>query len=117
MSTADILGIVATLAGLGMAASPMLQIRRMRRTRSSNDVSLLYLGMLNIGFVAFIAYGYSISNLVLLISNTASLVIMTITIITALFYRRGGARRAALAAAAEADAKAKTQQVPVEQAG
>ena len=43
MQTADILAVCATIAGVLMAAAPFLQIRRMRRTRSSNDVSLLYL--------------------------------------------------------------------------
>ena len=103
MTTADILGIVATIAGLVMASAPILQIRRMRRTRSSNDVSLMYLGMLNVGFVAFIAYGASITNYVLIVTNSCSLTVMTITILIALFYRRGGAKKAAIAEAALAE--------------
>jgi uncharacterized protein with PQ loop repeat len=106
MSTADILAIVATIAGLVMASAPILQIRRMRRTRSSNDVSLLYLGMLNVGFVAFIAYGVSITNYVLIVTNSGSILIMTLTIAIALFYRRGGAKKAAIAEAALAEAQA-----------
>jgi uncharacterized protein with PQ loop repeat len=104
MSTADILGAIAIFAGLVMASAPILQIRRMRRTRSSNDVSLQYLGMLNVGFVAFIAYGWSRADPVLLITNFASLSMMTITILIALFYRRGGAKKAAIAEAAIAEA-------------
>lgn len=104
MSTVDILGIVATIAGLVMASAPILQIRRMRRTRSSNDVSLLYLAMLNVGFIAFIAYGVSITNYVLIVTNSCSIAIMTITIAIALFYRRGGAKKAAVADAALAEA-------------
>ena len=104
MSTADIFGVIATLAGLVMASAPFLQIRRMRRTRSSNDVSLQYLAMLNVGFIAFIAYGVSITSYVLIVTNCASLTIMTITILTALFYRRGGAKKAAVAEAAMAEA-------------
>ena len=64
----------------------------MRRTRSSHDVSLLYLSMLAGGFVVWLAYGLSICNWAMIISNTASLMFMTITIVVALSYRRAGAR-------------------------
>lgn len=106
MSASDVLAIGATAAGLAMALSPVLQIRRMRRTRSSNDVSLLYLSLLDLGFVIWIAYGYSIGNWVIVGTNGASLTIMAITILVALRFRRAGARRAAAALAAEAEAKA-----------
>lgn len=105
MTTSDLLAVGATIAGLAMALAPSLQIRRMRRTRSSNDVSLLYLGLLDLGFVLWIAYGWSITNWVLVGTNSASLTFMTITILVALMYRRGGTRRAAAGLAAEAEAK------------
>ena len=104
MQAADILAVCATIAGVLMALSPFLQIRRMRRTRSSNDVSLLYLSMLAGGFVVWLAYGLSIANWAMIISNTASLVFMAITIVVALSYRRAGARRAAAGEAALAPA-------------
>jgi MtN3 and saliva related transmembrane protein len=106
MSTSDVLAVGATAAGLAMALSPLLQIRRMRRTRSSNDVSLLYLSLLDLGFVLWIAYGYSISNWVVFGTNSASFTIMAITILVALRFRRAGSRRAAAALAAEAEVKA-----------
>jgi MtN3 and saliva related transmembrane protein len=106
VTTSDLLAVGATMAGLAMALSPVLQIRRMRRTRSSNDVSLLYLSLLDIGFVLWIAYGVSISNWVVAGTNSASLTVMTITILVALRFRRGGARRAAAALAAESAAAA-----------
>ena len=120
MSTSDILAVLATIAGLAMALSPTLQIRRMRRTRSSNDVSLLYLGMLTLGFVVWIAYGVSIPNWVLVGTNTASLTFMVVTILVALRYRRSGSRRAAAALAAEAEereAKAAAAPASTEGAG
>lgn len=110
MTTSDLLAVGAVVAGLAMALAPSLQIRRMRRTRSSNDVSLLYLGLLDLGFVLWIGYGWSITNWVLVGTNSASLTFMTITILVALAYRRGGARRAAVGLAAEAGVNA----VPVE---
>jgi MtN3 and saliva related transmembrane protein len=100
VNNVDILATCATIAGVIMAMSPFLQIRRMRRTRSSNDVSLLYLSMLAGGFIVWLAYGIALTNWAMMISNTASLVFMVITIVVALSYRRGGAKRAAAGAAA-----------------
>jgi len=105
MTTSDFLAVGATFAGLAMALSPVLQIRRMLRTRSSNDLSLLYLSLLDVGFIMWVAYGLSIGNWVVVATNTASLTFMTVTIVVALRYRRGSARRATAALAAEADAK------------
>ena len=106
MTTSDLLAAGATVAGLAMALAPSLQIRRMRRTRSSNDVSLLYLGLLDLGFILWIAYGWSITNWVIVGTNSASLTFMTITILVALAYRRSGARRAAAGLALETGSKA-----------
>jgi uncharacterized protein with PQ loop repeat len=100
VNTVDVLATCATIAGVLMAMSPFLQVRRMRRTRSSNDVSLLYLSMLAGGFVVWLAYGLSLNNWAMIISNIASLVFMVITILVALTYRRGGAKRAAAGEAA-----------------
>jgi MtN3 and saliva related transmembrane protein len=88
VTTPEILAVIATLAGFAMALSPTLQIRRMRRTRSSRDVSLLYLSMLDLGFVAWVSYGWSIGNWALILSNTASFTIMSVTILVALRFRR-----------------------------
>ena len=109
MNTVDVLATCATIAGVLMAMSPVLQIRRMRRTRSSNDVSLLYLSMLAGGFIVWLAYGLSLNNWAMIISNVASMVFMAITIVVALTYRRGGARRAAAGEAALAPAPAPDQ--------
>jgi len=88
LTTTDLLAVVATVSGILMALAPSLQIRRIRRTGSSRDVSLLYLTLLDAGFIAFIAYGWAIGNPVLLITNLASITFMTITILVALAYRR-----------------------------
>ena len=106
MNTVDVLATCATIAGVLMAMSPFLQVRRMRRTRSLNDVSLLYLSMLAGGFIVWLAYGVSLNNWAMIISNVASLIFMVITIVVALTYRRGGAKRAAAGAAALAPAPA-----------
>ncbi len=105
MNTVGILAVTATVAGLLMAVSPILQVRRMFRTRSSNDVSLLYLSMLCSGFIAWLAYGWALGNAAMIIANTASLVFMLFTISVALRFRRAGAKRAAAGAAALAPAQ------------
>lgn len=94
MTTPEILAIAATIAGVLMAAAPFLQIRRMLHTRSSRDVSLLYLSLLEVGFVLWLAYGWAIGNPAMIISNIASLGFMTVTIGAALVFRRGKGRDA-----------------------
>ncbi len=92
MVVSDVLAVAATLTGILMALAPSLQIRRMFQTRSSRDVSIGYLALLDAGFVIWISYGFSIGNPALIISNAASLTFMTGTILVALnFRRRGGA--------------------------
>ena len=88
MVVSDALAVAATLTGIGMALAPSLQIRRMLQTRSSRDVSIGYLALLDAGFVIWISYGFSIGNPALIISNAASLTFMTGTILDALTFRR-----------------------------
>jgi uncharacterized protein with PQ loop repeat len=92
VTTPEILAVAATFAGVLMAAAPFLQIRRMLHTRSSRDVSLLYLTLLEGGFVLWLAYGWSIGNAALILSNIASISFMTATILFAVALRRGRGR-------------------------
>jgi uncharacterized protein with PQ loop repeat len=91
VSTAEMLGTAALIAGLLMAVSPTLQIRRMLQTRSSRDYSLGYPALLSAGFVLWLAYGVAIWNPPMMISNTASLTVMLATIAVALRLRRADA--------------------------
>ena len=88
MIASDILGTAALIAGLLMAVSPTLQVRRMLRTRSSRDFSIGYPTLLSAGFVLWLLYGISILNPPMIISNTASLAFMLLTIAVALRLRR-----------------------------
>jgi MtN3 and saliva related transmembrane protein len=91
VTTTDALGTAALIAGLLMAVAPVLQVRRMMHTRSSRDFSLGYPILLSIGFVLWMSYGVAIGNLPMMISNTASLTFMLITIGVALRFRRPAA--------------------------
>lgn len=93
MTTTDYLAVAATIAGLLMGISPALQVRRMLQTRSSRDVSIGYLSMLCIGFVAWVSYGTALGNLPMMLTNTVSLTIMLITITVAISLRRRDHRR------------------------
>ncbi len=93
MTTTDYLAVAATIAGLLMGISPTLQVRRMFQTRSSRDVSIGYLSMLCVGFVAWISYGTALGNLPMMLTNSVSLTIMVVTISVALHFRRRGADR------------------------
>jgi MtN3 and saliva related transmembrane protein len=88
----DVLAVGATGWGLLMGVAPALQIRRMFQTGSSRDVSLGYLGLLTPGFVLWLAYGISIGNGPVMITNTVSLTFMLITIAIAWSFRRREAK-------------------------
>jgi uncharacterized protein with PQ loop repeat len=86
---ADALGPVAAAYGVLMAVSPLLQIRRMLQTHSSDDVSIGYLGVIEIGFALWIAYGISLPNWALIVPNAVAFAVGLTTIGVALRLRRG----------------------------
>jgi MtN3 and saliva related transmembrane protein len=93
----DILAVAATTWGIVMAVSPLLQVRRMRATGSSADLSIGYLWVLQLGFVLWFSYGLSLGNSALVVSNAASLSFGLLTIAVARRMRRrdpGSARPA-----------------------
>ncbi len=83
----DTLAVMAASWGVVMALSPALQIRRILQRRSSDDVSLGYLGVLLIGFGLWVAYGISLPNLALIVPNLVALVVGVLTVIVARRYR------------------------------
>lgn len=83
----DALGAVAASWGVLMALSPILQIRRMLERRSSADVSIAYLGVLELGFTLWIAYGIALGNAALIVPNSVAFVIGAGTIAIAVRYR------------------------------
>ena len=87
---ADALGPLAAGYGVLMAVSPMLQIRRMVETRSSSDISLAYLAVLEFGFALWIAYGIALGNWALIVPNSVAFSVGLATILVALRLRRGG---------------------------
>jgi MtN3 and saliva related transmembrane protein len=84
------LGLVAASWGVIMALSPVLQIRRILRLRSSRDVSIGYLLVIVVGFLLWVAYGIAIRNPALIVPNTLAFLVGVATVAAALRYRKGG---------------------------
>jgi DNA-binding transcriptional MerR regulator/uncharacterized protein with PQ loop repeat len=81
------LAVAAAVWGVLMGVSPVLQIRRMLRQRSSRDVSVGYFTILLVGFGLWISYGLASRNLALIVPNAVALLIGVSTIAIALRLR------------------------------
>jgi len=75
-----VLAVATTVWALVMACSPVLQIRRIQRQRSSRDISLGYWYVLLVGFALWTSYGIAIGNVVLILPNTVALIVGCITV-------------------------------------
>ena len=83
----DALAVVAASWGVMMALSPVLQLRRILERRSSADLSIAYLSVLQVGFTLWIAYGLSLGNLPIAVPNTVAFLVGAATIAIALRFR------------------------------
>ena len=81
------LAVVASTWGVVMAVAPVLQIRRMRASRSSRDVSLGFLLVYLVGFACWLAYGLSLGDVALIVPNVVSLLVGAATLGVALSLR------------------------------
>ena len=79
--------LAATTYGVAMSLAPFLQARRMIQRRSSVDVSITYLAVLAVGFTLYFLYGLSVSNRLLIITNTVSIIATVITLAIAIRLR------------------------------
>lgn len=89
-------GLLAILAGgfgVGMGASPLLQALRVRRRRSSADVSVSFLFVLFAGGLAWLSYGIALPNAALIVGNSVGVMCSTTAILLTLRFRKttGGA--------------------------
>ncbi|HEV2591582.1 MAG TPA: PQ-loop repeat-containing protein [Gaiellaceae bacterium] len=85
--THEWLGVAAGAWGVAMGVAPALQIREIRRRKSSVGLSLSYMLVLLIGFVLWVAYGVSRNEWPVIVPNAIALAVMTTTIATALKHR------------------------------
>lgn len=83
----DALAVLAAGWGVLMALAPLLQMRRMLERRSSADVSIAYLGVLQVGFSLWVVYGLSLPNVALVVPNSVAFIIGLATITIAIRFR------------------------------
>ncbi|HLM90021.1 MAG TPA: SemiSWEET family transporter [Streptosporangiaceae bacterium] len=82
------LAVAAAAWGVLMGVSPVLQIRRMLRQRSSRDVSVGYFTILLVGFGLWISYGVASRDLALIVPNTVALLVGVGTVAIVLRLRK-----------------------------
>ncbi|MCK6066132.1 MULTISPECIES: SemiSWEET family sugar transporter [Microbacterium] len=88
-----ILGTAASAWGIVMAIAPVLQIIRMLRRRSAEDISLGYFALLVPGFILWVAYGIATADIFLTAPNAlATLTALTVIGLT-LWMRRAAGNR------------------------
>ncbi len=87
----DALAVIAASWGVMMALSPILQLRRILERRSSADISIAYLAVLQVGFTLWMAYGIALGNVAIVVPNTVAFLVGAATLAIALRFRNAGA--------------------------
>jgi MtN3 and saliva related transmembrane protein len=83
-----VLAFSAATWGIAMAVSPVLQIRKIVRHRSSRGVSLGYMSVLFVGFLLWLAYGIALGNWAMIVPNIVAAIVIIATMVVAVRYRR-----------------------------
>jgi len=83
----NVFAAAAASWGVAMALAPLLQIHKIRRTRSSASVSVAYQEVLLVGFVLWLSYGVAAANLALIIPNAVAALVCAAGIFVTLRYR------------------------------
>ena len=82
-----VFGVSAASWAMLMAVSPLLQVREIRRRRSSAGISIGYFAVLLVGFGLWVAYGLARHDLALVLPNSVALLVTAFTIAVALRHR------------------------------
>jgi hypothetical protein len=80
MALASLAGLVASVSGVVMALSPLLQARRVRIAHDSSEVSSGVFLVMRTNATIWLTYGLSNGNLVIVIPNLVALVTTTATL-------------------------------------
>jgi MtN3 and saliva related transmembrane protein len=83
----DALAIIAASWGVMMALSPILQLRRILERRSSADISIAYLAVLQVGFTLWMAYGIALGNIAIVVPNSVAFLVGAATLAISLRFR------------------------------
>ena len=87
MSTPELMGMVATLYGVGAAGAVLLQARQILRRGSSCEVSARFFATYAGGYAVWLVYGLSIGSLPLILVDTAGLLCGLVTLAVTLSVR------------------------------
>ena len=87
----DALAVLAASWGVMMALSPILQARRILERRSSADISIASLGVLQVGFTLWMAYGFALGNAAIFVPNSLAFLVGAATLAIALRFRDAAA--------------------------
>ena len=82
------LAFAAATWGIAMAVSPVLQIRKIVRVRSSHGISLGYMLVLFVGFLLWLAYGIALGNWAMIVPNVVATIVIVAAMGVTLHYRR-----------------------------
>lgn len=88
MTWASALAAIVAVYGTVMGVCPLLQLLRMRATRSSRDVSIPMLVIIEVGSWLWLLYGLSIGSITVVVPNGAAIVACGCTLAVAIAYRR-----------------------------
>ena len=83
----DALAVIAASWGVMMALSPILQLRRILERRSSADISIASLAVLQVGFTLWMAYGIALGNIAIIVPNSIAFLVGSATLAIALRFR------------------------------
>ncbi len=89
MDAVAVLGVVATLGGVLLGLSPVMQMRVVVARRSAEGVSLGYWLVLVVAMGLWLAYGLVSRNAAIIVANTVSCTVGAAMIVVLLRYRNG----------------------------
>jgi uncharacterized protein with PQ loop repeat len=83
----ELLGILATVYGLGGSLSILLQARQILARRASGDVSLRFLTLYVGGYAVWLLYGLSLASLPMIVVHSLGLACGAVTLTVATRFR------------------------------
>ena len=83
--------LLPIMAYILIASAAIPSVYRMRKNRSSRDVSLLWQGMIFSGVVVIFGYALQVGEIVFILGGILNIVSISTVIATAIWYRRHNA--------------------------
>ena len=80
--------LLPIMAYILIASAAIPSIYRMRKNRSSKDVSLLWQGMIFAGVIVIFVYALQVGEIVFILGGVLNIVSLSTVIATAIWYRR-----------------------------